>query len=88
MSREIEVWADWQELGSPTRMGRLHSSITRGREIFSFFYEDAWLANAAYDLNPAPTGAGLSLNISETDNSLSFDLALEVAPYFGNERFI
>jgi serine/threonine-protein kinase HipA len=28
------------------------------------------------------TGTGLSLNISEDDNSLSIDLALEVAEYF------
>jgi serine/threonine-protein kinase HipA len=28
------------------------------------------------------TAAGLSLNISETDNALNFDLALEVAPFF------
>lgn len=44
--------------------------------------ENGWLLAPAYDLNPDPTGAGLSLNISETDNALSFDLALEVAPYF------
>jgi serine/threonine-protein kinase HipA len=29
-----------------------------------------------------PTGTGLSLNISTTDNALSIDLALEVAEYF------
>jgi serine/threonine-protein kinase HipA len=44
--------------------------------------DDGWLLAPAYDLNPDPTGAGLSLNISETDNALSFDLAIEVAPFF------
>ena len=33
-------------------------------------------------MNPDPQGVGLSLNISETDNSLEFDLARSVAPYF------
>jgi len=46
------------------------------------FTENGWILSPAYDLNPDPTGTGLSLNISETDNALSFDLALEVAPFF------
>lgn len=36
----------------------------------------------AYDLNPSETGNGLSLNISETDNSQSLELALEVREHF------
>jgi serine/threonine-protein kinase HipA len=43
---------------------------------------EGWCLSPAYDLNPDPDGVGLSLNISESDNALSFDLALEVAPYF------
>lgn len=41
-----------------------------------------WELSPAYDLNPDPEGTGLALNISESDNALDFDLALEVAPYF------
>ncbi|SFQ79504.1 type II toxin-antitoxin system HipA family toxin [Hymenobacter arizonensis] len=41
-----------------------------------------WQLAPAYDLNPIPFGQGLRLNISETDNALSLDLAREVAPYF------
>jgi len=44
--------------------------------------EKGWRLSPAYDINPVPTGTGLSLNISTTDNALSFDLALEVAEYF------
>ncbi len=44
--------------------------------------EKGWILSPAYDINPVPTGTGLSLNISTTDNALSMDLALEVAPYF------
>jgi serine/threonine-protein kinase HipA len=40
------------------------------------------MLSPAYDINPVPTGMGLSLNISTTDNALSIDLALEVAEYF------
>lgn len=41
-----------------------------------------WVLSPAYDINPVEAGTGLSLNINEVDNSLTLDLALEVAPYF------
>lgn len=41
-----------------------------------------WKLAPAYDVNPNPLGTGLHLNISETDNSLSLDLARDVAEYF------
>ncbi len=44
--------------------------------------EDGWVLSPAYDINPVDTGLGLSLNISEDDNSLDIDLAFEVAKYF------
>lgn len=44
--------------------------------------ETGWRLSPAFDINPMETGTGLSLNISEDDNSLNLDLAMEVAPYF------
>lgn len=41
-----------------------------------------WSLAPAYDMNPDPFGAGLSLNISETDNTQDIDLALSVATVF------
>lgn len=41
-----------------------------------------WKLAPAYDVNPVYYGTGLSLNISETDNSLHFDIVREVAKYF------
>ena len=41
-----------------------------------------WILSPAYDINPNPDGTGLKLNISESDNSLSLDVAKGVAPYF------
>ncbi len=43
---------------------------------------DGWILSPAYDMNPNPYGAGLCLNISETDNSLDAGLAFAVARYF------
>jgi len=36
----------------------------------------------AYDMNPNPQGAGLTLNIAGNDNRLDLDLAMEVADSF------
>lgn len=41
-----------------------------------------WRLSPAYDLNPNPQGTGLTLNITETDNALDPELAMDVAPYF------
>jgi serine/threonine-protein kinase HipA len=41
-----------------------------------------WILSPAYDINPIETGTGLKLNISENDNALDVDLALEVAVFF------
>jgi serine/threonine-protein kinase HipA len=41
-----------------------------------------WTLSPAYDINPNEYGTGLSLNISEDDNSLSYELCQSVAEYF------
>ena len=41
-----------------------------------------WELAPAYDMNPVETLHGLKLNISETDNAQSLELAMEVTPYF------
>ncbi|MDN3203780.1 type II toxin-antitoxin system HipA family toxin [Algoriphagus sediminis] len=41
-----------------------------------------WILSPAYDINPVETGTGLKLNVSEDDNALDLDLAMEVIPYF------
>jgi serine/threonine-protein kinase HipA len=44
--------------------------------------EKGWLLSPAYDINPNEYGKELSLNITDADNSLDLDLAMEVAGYF------
>lgn len=44
--------------------------------------QSGWVLSPAYDMNAIENGSGLTLNIDENDNSLSIELALEVAPYF------
>ena len=44
--------------------------------------DTGWTLSPVYDVNPFPQGTGLTLNISENDNSLDLDLALSVIQYF------
>jgi len=44
--------------------------------------DKGWVLSPAYDINPVETGTGLKINISEDDNSLDLELAMEVHEYF------
>lgn len=44
--------------------------------------DKGWILSPAYDINPVENATGLRLNISETDNSLDLNLAMEVIKYF------
>lgn len=43
---------------------------------------NGWILSPAFDINPVETGAGLKLNISESDNALDLGLVMKVARYF------
>ena len=43
---------------------------------------NGWILSPAYDINPNEYGKALSLNISDNDNSLDVELAVEVASFF------
>lgn len=46
------------------------------------YHKRGWLLSPAYDINPVTPASGLHLNISDTDNSLSYELAMEVIDFF------
>lgn len=41
-----------------------------------------WVLSPAFDINPVETAAGLSLNISESDNAMDLDLAYDVCNFY------
>jgi len=43
---------------------------------------EGWTLSPAYDINANETGTALRLNISENDNFLDLELAIDVAKYF------
>lgn len=77
---DIEVWADWNELGKPTLMGKLSSLLSRGNEIFSFQYDNAWLdSKHAVQLDPnLELFKGEQFNSSESNKT--FGLFLDSSP--------
>ena len=50
------------------------------------FDKNGWRLSPLYDVNPVPYGNALSLNVSQTDNTISKELALAVSYYFGIEK--
>lgn len=43
--KSVEVYAHWQPIFEPTRMGVLACEETRGHEVFSFAYDEIFLAS-------------------------------------------
>ncbi len=79
MSREITVWADWQP-PCPTRMGDLRASLVRGKEVFSFTYDPAWLAgNPSRQLDPDLRLFGGPQYLADADRP-NFGIFLDSSP--------
>lgn len=47
---------------------------------------NGWRLSPLYDVNPVETGDELSLNVSENDNRISLELAIETAHYYGIKK--
>ena len=43
MSREIYIFADWEEFDNPMFVGTLRSDLVKAKEHFSFTYDEQWL---------------------------------------------
>lgn len=43
MSRQIEVYCDWESIGQARRMGQLRCEVSQRDEVFSFEYDPQWL---------------------------------------------
>jgi serine/threonine-protein kinase HipA len=46
------------------------------------YHKGGWLLSPAYDINPVTPAHGLHLNISDDDNSLNYDVAMDVIDFF------
>lgn len=75
---EIFVYADWSDIGKPLFVGTLRSSIIRGKEHFSFNYDENWL-NSKFALQIDPS---LQLYIGEqhSTDDRNFKVFLDSCP--------
>lgn len=79
-----ETKADLRELWSRIVFNVLVSNTDDHLRNHGFILDPGrgWRLSAAYDMNPVPHADGLKLNITDADNALNLELALEVAEYF------
>ncbi len=78
-SKTIHVYADWLGLNGPVLLGVLTAASIRGKEIFSFAYDEAWLRSGhSYILDPSlQLFSGLQYN---PDDKPNFGLFLDSSP--------
>lgn len=51
--KHIYVYADWMAVNTPQLMGTLAVDVVRGEEVFSFSYDDKWIAKGfSQELDP------------------------------------
>ena len=78
MSREIYVFADWEEFNEPILVGTLRSDVVKQKEHFSFAYDEAWLQSKfAQQIDPE-----LQLYVGEQHNNeqQNFGVFLDSCP--------
>lgn len=46
------------------------------------YHKSGWILSPAYDINPATPANGLHLNITDSDNRLDYNLAMDVIEFF------
>jgi serine/threonine-protein kinase HipA len=78
-SKKILVYADWEGLKSPQFMGTLNASYSRGKEIFSFEYDNKWLqSSCVQEIDP---DLGLYTGIQYLrDEKSNFGVFLDSSP--------
>lgn len=62
IQRYIEVYADWIGLSQPTLMGILYATAARGKEIFSFTYNEQWLKSGHAHIKQRARSHGASFS--------------------------
>lgn len=71
------------EQGNPgVGIGHYLPAILMGSLEQAILTSKGWKLSPAYDINPVETGTGLSLNISQSDNSMNLELARDVCKFF------
>ena len=76
---DIYVYMDWPEDAEPVYMGVLHSETIRGKEVFSYENDPAWLAHPRFRALDPDLSAFTGNQYQPSDKS-NFGLFLDSAP--------
>ena len=77
--KEIFVYAHWQGLKQPTLLGKLFAVKIKGKEIFSFEYDNNWLKNN-HGIALDPQLQLFSGRQYLSDDKINFGLFLDSSP--------
>ena len=77
--RDIYVYMDWPEDAEPVYMGVLHSETIRGKEVFSYENDPAWVAHPRFRALDPDLSAFAGKQYQPSDKS-NFGLFLDSAP--------
>jgi len=78
--RSIIVYADWDGLETPQLMGVLFTELLRGKEIFSFEYDNGWLNSDNAQLLDPDLQLYAGLHYLNDDIKTNFGLFLDSSP--------
>jgi len=79
--KNISVYADWNGLPKNSLLGTLHTSMLRGKEVFSFEYNPDWIQQQnAQVLDPDLYFYEGPQYINQDDKKKNFGLFLDSSP--------
>ena len=82
---DIYVYMDWPEDAEPVYMGVLHSETIRGKEVFSYENDPAWLAHPRFRALDPDLSAFAGKQYQPSDKS-NFGLFIDSDRTVGNVR--
>ncbi len=77
--RDVLVYAHWESMPDPILLGMLHSELLRGKEIFSFEYNETWLQSKYAQLLDPDLELFSGLHYL-TDRKMNFGMFLDSSP--------
>ncbi len=78
-SPEQDLWELWRRIVFSMAISNTDDHLRNHGFLLT---KNGWRLSPLYDVNPVPYGDALALNVSAEDNSISMELAVNVARYF------
>lgn len=78
--RDIQVYIDWEDMQEPFQMGTLHSERVRGKETFSFTYQEEWLRSSYVQLLDPDLELFSGIHFLRNEGKPNFGLFLDSSP--------